>query len=129
MARVLVTPDVFDLYRIGSEVKGERIGVRVDPDSGIELRTPGAKVTLRLSENDKGPPLVPGDLVYVWWHAGGFVCVRADEVEALERRSLDIKEEVRRAREKLAQARRDRPPAHAPSPPRDAQLSMWDAFG
>jgi hypothetical protein len=130
MARVLITQDVFDLYRIGKELKGERIGVRIDADGEIELQTPSAKVRLRLSDNDKGPRLMPGDLVYVWWHAGGFVCAPVDEVNDAERHRLDMKEEVRLARERLAQARRDRVgrPVHAPSPPPDAQFSMWDAF-
>lgn len=131
MARVLITQDVFDLYRIGNEVKGERIGVRVDADGEIELRTPSAKVQLRLSDNDKGPRLMPGDLVYVWWHAGGFVCAPVDEVDEAERHRLDMKEEVRRAREKLAQARRERTARQvdtAPLTPRDLQATMFDPF-
>jgi hypothetical protein len=131
MARVLTTQDVFDLNRIGTGVKSERFGVRVDADSQIQLQTPGATVRLHLSDNDKGPPLRPGDVVYVWWHAGGFVCAPVDEVNEAESHRLVMKEEVRRAREKLAQARRDRDeryPRPPESPPRDTQFSMWDAF-
>lgn len=131
MAGVLITQDVFDLYRIGNGVKGERIGVRVDPDGQIQLQTPSAVVRLRLSDNDKGPPLLPGDVVYVWWHAGGFVCAPVDEVNEAERHRLDMKEEVRRARERLAQARSERAVRHVPIPERplrDTQSTIFDPF-
>lgn len=131
MARVLVTEDVFDLFRIGSDLKEERVGVRVDADGQIELQTPSAKVRLRLCPNDKGPRLMPGDVVYVWWHAGGFVCAPIDEVNEAERHRLGVQEDVRRAREKLAQARLDRA-AHPVEPPErphwDGQTSMFNPF-
>jgi hypothetical protein len=130
MARILVTHHVFDLHLIGLSVQGQRIRVVVDADGEIQLQTPRAKVRLHLSENDKGGPLLPGDVVYVWWHAGGFVCAPADELDDSERHRLDMKEEVRLARERLAQARRDRASRHVPTPdmpPRDAH-SMWDPF-
>jgi len=131
MARILVPKGIFDLRCIGEEMKKSRLEVEVDADGEVQLPTAKATLRLRLSGADNGRPLLPGDLVYVWWRAGGFVCAFADETEDAEHRMLDMKQQIQLARERIAQARLDRNARRVHIPDivrRDAQPSMWEPF-
>jgi hypothetical protein len=82
-------------------------GVAGSDGRSVEIHAAADLVLLQLVDGSQ--PLSAALPVYVWWSIGGFVCASMAEVDEDERHRSAVVDQVRQAREQLAQARRNRP--------------------
>jgi hypothetical protein len=81
-------------------------GVAGSDGTSVEIHEAADLIALEFVD---GSLPLPADLpIYVWWSIGGFVCASMTEVDEDERRRGAVVDQVRQAREQLAQARRNR---------------------
>lgn len=96
-----VTPALID------KLMQRRSHGRCASEREVRIKLPGGVINFRAASG--GEPLVPGRSVYVWWSDSGFVCAPVQEVDAEDLAGGGVSAQVQRARDALAQARRDRP--------------------
>lgn len=82
-------------------------GVAGSDRTSVEIHAAAELIMLQLVDGSR--PLSADLSVYVWWSIGGFVCASMTEVDEDERHRSAVVDQVRQAREQLAQARRNRP--------------------
>jgi len=107
MNRVLSWPHTRIVPGLLDELKNEGKRRTVVTDKGM-IRFELSRGLAEMHFSDAQQQLPPGTDVFVWWKVGGFVCAPTSEIEAEERASRDITEQVQRARALLAQARKER---------------------
>lgn len=89
------------------KLKSRRSHGRCASASEVRIKLPSGVLRFRAAPG--AALLAAGHPVYVWWSDEAFVCASVQDVDAHETPQGDVGAQVRRAREALAQARRDRP--------------------
>lgn len=91
-----------------AKLKSRRSHARCTSASEVRMKLPSGVIAFAVVPDTEA--LLVGRSVYVWWSEAGFVCAPVQEVDAVElQRGGDVGAQVQRAREALAQARRERP--------------------
>jgi len=90
-----------------AKLKSRRSHGRCTSESEVRMKLPTGVIAFPAAPDTEA--LVVGRSVYVWWSDSGFVCAPVQDVDAAELQRSDVGSQVQRAREALAQARRDRP--------------------
>lgn len=92
---------------IVTKLQSRRSHARCVSESEVRMKLPSGVIGFAIAPGAQ--PLVAGRSVYVWWSSAGFVCASVQEIDAEELQRGNVEGQVQRAREALAQARRDRP--------------------
>jgi hypothetical protein len=106
MNHVLSWPHTPILPGLLDGLKAKRHKTVVTPSGMIRFDLPPGPVEMKFCDTTR--QLECGAPVYVWWKSGGFVCAATSDVDAEQEMSRGIAARLDEARQRLAEARREK---------------------